>query len=241
MTDNKNNKNNKNNNNNNKENKIPKKEDIKNGKLPIKSKKMLTILLAIVFVVLLYGNQILSSLSTRVDYNTFLEQVQDGQVESADINSSSGKVSYRLKDDFKSYYTNYPYTDDFVEMLLVNEVEMKIHETSWFTYVLKYGMTPIMFIVLLYFLTNMGKMGESGFNVEPVESIKTRFTDVAGMDEIKEDLLILSDMMKNPEYRKSGARVPRGVLLQGPPGNGKTLIARAFAGETGVNFIAVNA
>jgi cell division protease FtsH len=126
-------------------------------------------------------------------------------------------------------------------MLLVNGVELKIHETSWLSYLLRYGLTPIMFVDLLVFMSNMGKIGESGFNVEPVETIKTRFTDVAGMDELKEDLLVLSDMMKNPEYRKSGARVPRGVLLQGPPGNGKTLIARAFAGETGVNFIAVNA
>ena len=221
--------------------KFPKKEDIKNGKLPQKYKKIIAIVLAVTFLVLLYGNQIIASLSTKVDYNTFLEQVQAGEVEKADIDSTSGKVSYRLKNDFKSYYTNYPYTEDFVEMLLINEVEMKIHETSWFSYILKYGMTPIMFIVLLFFMSNMGKIGEGGFNIEPVESIKTRFTDVAGMEELKEDLLILSDMMKNPEYRKSGARVPRGVLLQGPPGNGKTLIARAFAGETGVNFIAVNA
>ena len=86
-------------------------------------------------------------------------------------------------------------------------------------------------------MQNMTKIGMSDFQIEPVSKIKTRFSDVAGMDEIKEDLLLLSDMMKNPEYRKSGARIPRGILLQGPPGNGKTLLARAFAGETGVNFI----
>lgn len=198
---------------------------------------ILTLLLAILF----FGNQFLSSFENKVDYNTFMEQVENKIVDTADVNTQSGKVTYTLQGNETTYVTNYPYTDDFVETLLKNDVTVKTHETSWFKYVLDYGTGPLMILILILFMRNMATIGTSDFNIEPVSSIKTRFKDVAGMEEIKEDLMVLSEMMKNPEYRKSGARIPRGVLLQGPPGNGKTLLARAFAGETGVNFIAVNA
>lgn len=221
------------------ENKNPNTKD--NNNFFTKRTKII-LLISVILVVLMYGAQFMSSFETKVEYNEFITQVQSGKIESADIDSSSGKVTYTLKDDkMRTYYTNYPYTEDFVEMLLVNDVEIKIHETSWLMRILPYAITPLMFVVFIVFMSNMNKIGESGFGVEPVESIKTRFSDVAGMEEVKEDLLMISSMMKNPDYRKSGARIPRGILLQGPPGNGKTLLARAFAGETGVNFIAVNA
>lgn len=192
-------------------------------------------------IILLFGNKITTLTETKVEYNDFMTLLSEKKVESADINSSSGKVTYKLKGDNTYYYTNYPYTSDFVEVLLVNDVKVEIHETSWLMYFLQYGMMPLFMILFFVLLLNMNKIGGNDLSVEPVESIKTRFKDIAGMEEIKEDFLVLSDMMKNPEYRKSGARIPRGILLQGPPGNGKTLLARAFAGETGVNFIAVNA
>ena len=100
----------------------PKKDNMKKGNFSEKQKRVIALLVCAVMLILLYGNQILSSLETKVDYNTFIEQVQAGEVQKADINSSSGKVSYKLKDDYKSYYTNYPYTVDFVEMLLINNV-----------------------------------------------------------------------------------------------------------------------
>lgn len=198
-------------------------------------------IISIVLIILLFGSQFLSHFENKVDYNTFMTQVSENQVETADIDSSSGKVTYTLKDDSAVYVTNYPYTEDFVETLLTNEVSVKTHETSWFKYVLDYGTGPLMVLMLFIFMKNMSTMGTSDFNIEPISTLTTRFDNVAGMHEIKEDLMVLSEMMKNPDYRKSGARIPRGVLLQGPPGNGKTLLARAFAGETGVNFIAVNA
>jgi cell division protease FtsH len=124
-------------------------------------------------------------------------------------------------------------------MLLVNGVDIKIHETSWLMYLLEYGLTPLLCILLL---SSLGKsFSLNDIEVEPISDIKARFSDVAGMEEIKGDLLSLSEVMKNEDYRKSGAKIPRGILLEGPPGNGKTLLARAFAGETGVNFIAINA
>lgn len=212
----------------------------KNGEeTPLKVSSIIIICLLVLF--LFFGNKMTTLFETKVDYNTFLTQIENKQVETADVNSTSGKVTYTLKEDITIYSTNYPYTDDFIENLLLNDVDVKIHETNWLKQVINYGTGPLMILLFFFFMKNMSNIGTSDFNIEPVEAIKTRFSDVAGMDEIKDDLLVLSKMMKNPEYRKSGARIPRGVLLQGPPGNGKTLLARAFAGETGVNFIAVNA
>lgn len=177
----------------------------------------------------------------RIDYNVFIQQVEEGKVATADIDKTVGKVTYTLKDMPGRYVTNYPDTDDFSETLLIKGVEIEFHEEDWAEMLSKYGTLPIMIAFLVVYVKFMSGLGMNDFEVEPVGQIETRLSDVAGLEEIKEDLLMLSEMMKNPDYLKSGARIPRGILLQGPPGNGKTLLARAFAGETGVNFIAVNA
>lgn len=177
----------------------------------------------------------------RIDYNVFIQQVEEGKVATADIDKTVGKVTYTLKDMPGRYVTNYPDTDDFSETLLIKGVEIEFHEEDWTEMLSKYGTLPIMIAFLIVYVKFMSGLGMNDFEVEPVGQIQTRLSDVAGLEEIKEDLLMLSEMMKNPDYLKSGARIPRGILLQGPPGNGKTLLARAFAGETGVNFIAVNA
>ena len=75
-----------------------------------------------------------------------------------------------------------------------------------------------------------------------IKKNKTRFSDVAGLDELKEDMLKTVDILKNPDkYKKLGIKAPTGIMLEGPPGNGKTLFARALAGEANINFIATKA
>lgn len=209
-----------------------------------KKKKMITAVImaiAIVCAFLSFGNNLVKFTESRVDYNAFMQQVEKGEVKQADIDKTVGKVTYILKDMPGKYVTNFPDTDDFSEKLLTKGVEIKFHEKNWMESIMQYGSVPLMIVAMFIYLKVMTGIGAGDFEVEPVGQIKTRLSDVAGLDEIKEDLLMLSEMMKNPEYRESGARIPRGILLQGPPGNGKTLLARAFAGETGVNFIAVNA
>ncbi|MBR6340295.1 MAG: ATP-dependent metallopeptidase FtsH/Yme1/Tma family protein, partial [Treponema sp.] len=113
---------------------------------------------------------------------------------------------------------------------------------------------PIGFLVLIYFLffRKMGNGGNGGigsiFNVgasraKVVEEgkIKTRFTDVAGVDEAKEELVEVVDFLKTPKkYTEIGGKIPKGVLLVGDPGTGKTLLARAVAGEAGVPFFSIS-
>ena len=71
-----------------------------------------------------------------------------------------------------------------------------------------------------------------------ITNTKVRFADVAGLDESKVEVMEFVDFLKNPQkYKKLGARIPKGVLLSGPPGTGKTMLAKACAGEAGVPFI----
>jgi cell division protease FtsH len=88
--------------------------------------------------------------------------------------------------------------------------------------------------------SNAMSFGKSRARIADVRQVKTRFKDVAGCEEAKEDLLEVVDFLKNPKkYLSIGAKIPKGVLLVGPPGTGKTLLARAVAGEAGVPFFSI--
>ena len=213
---------------NNKENK--RKENFKKARL--------ITLVVIGTLFLMFGANIKAAFQQKVSYNDFITMVENGYVKTADIDTSSGKLTFTVYDSNQQFRTNYPYSDDFIENLLINNVDIKTHETNWLLTFLKYFGSPILMLILIAFIMTRDMVD---FDVELVENNEIKFNDIAGMNEIKEDMLFLSEMMKDEKYRKSGARVPRGILLQGPPGNGKTLLAKAFAGETGVNFIAVNA
>ena len=216
--------------------------DNKNKKDKIKERKSrrtrLIALIVIGTLFLMFGSNIKESFQIKVPYNEFITMMENDEIETADIDASSGKMVFTVFDSNAQYRTNYPYSENFVEKLLVNGVDVKTHETNWLFLILRYFGSPILMLILIWFIMTRDMVD---FDVELVEHNGVKFDDIAGMNEIKEDMLFLSEMMKNEKYRESGARVPRGVLLQGPPGNGKTLLAKAFAGETGVNFIAVNA
>ena len=201
--------------------------------------KILLALLALTLVLLIsFLPKISQALQTKVEYTDFLVQVQQHEIKEVEINERIGKVTYETADG-KTCYTNYPDTDDFKESLLLNNVDIKIGEENLLEDILPYLSLVIYAAIILILVKSVNPSGN--YHIEDSKNIKSRFSDVAGMAEIKKDLLLIADMMNNPTYREQGARLPKGILLQGPPGNGKTLIARAFAGETGVNFIAVNA
>ncbi|MCX6823977.1 MAG: ATP-dependent zinc metalloprotease FtsH [candidate division SR1 bacterium] len=129
-------------------------------------------------------------------------------------------------------------------------IDVKFNEKTWRSTLLQdVGPLLIFFVILfLIFKFAMPKGGAGGFpfsvkagKLNTSKNMKTKFSDVAGMDEVKMELSEIVDYLKNPlKYHKVGARHPKGVLLYGQPGSGKTLLARAVAGESNVPFFSVS-
>lgn len=203
-----------------------------------KFKRIVSLLLSVLFIVGVILLFIPTGESEKVEYNQFLECLEKGLVKTADIDGTKGIVTYTIEGSEEQFYTNYPFTDDFVEKLLLAGVDVEPQSTEISTYI-PYFISPIFILLMFSFMYKTQFRGNNDEII--VEPPKASFKDVAGMNEVKEDLLLLAKMMKEDTFKNAGAKIPRGILLEGPPGNGKTLIARAFAGEAGVNFIAVNA
>lgn len=181
----------------------------------------------------------------EIPYNIFLKHMENGLIQEVHL-SNSGKIKVRLTNGTIKITDN-PRTEGFKEKLLLNGVNVVEKDNE-----LNQLMPMIIFILAIGFMllftnknftkqaekemSNMSKMDTNNGNKN-----KIKFSDVAGNDEAKESLMDLVDFIKNPEiYNQYGARLPRGVLLYGAPGTGKTLLAKAMAGEADVPFFAVS-
>lgn len=187
-------------------------------------------------------NAIRNSTPKEIKYEKFLKMTEDNKVKR--IIWSDNKDTFTFYDTKnKIYSSENPKYDDFKKDMLEKGIDVK--ETGSIG---EYE-TPIMIIIqlLMYgvffgiMVKTMG-LGSGIFGKKEKETeSKIRFSDVAGLDEVKEDLMTVVDFLKNPEqYKEAGAEIPKGVLLYGPPGTGKTLLAKAVAGEAGVKFKAVS-
>lgn len=189
-----------------------------------------------------------------MSYSHFVEAVQQGRVESVKIDGLEIKGEFKNGDRF---LTLRPYVDDpdLMNDLLSNKVSVegvKPERQGLLTQLLVASF-PILIIiaVFVFFMRHMqggmggrgGPMafGKSKARMMAEDQIKTRFADVAGCDEAKEDVQEVVDFLKDPsKYQALGGQIPRGVLLVGPPGTGKTLLAKAVAGEAKVPFFSMS-
>ena len=184
-------------------------------------------------------------------YTDLIKQISDGKVEKVEMTVGSTTVKVKIKDVEKEKTTIVPNTQAFVELIQQkvdegnNNLELVQKPTNIFVK-LSSGLFTIlptvMLVVLIVLIFKMQGLGDKGkvYDSETSKS-KTTFDDVAGLDEEKYEMMEIVDFLKNPKrFYDMGAKIPRGVLLCGQPGTGKTLIAKAIAGEAGVPFISMS-
>ncbi len=196
-----------------------------------------------------------SAAITRVDYGTFMDKIDEDAIDEVSIGDY--EILYTLKDEEKIYRTT-PMEDP--------TLSERLHESSakftrdieepaspFITILLSYILPIVIFMIIGYFINKrmmkqLGGKNSMNFNLGKsnakvyVKGVKgIMFKDVAGEDEAKESLSEIVDYMHDPDkYRKIGARMPKGILLVGPPGTGKTMLAKAVAGEANVPFFSIS-
>ena len=193
----------------------------------------------------------------EVDYNTFVTMTEQGEVGRVEIQEQSNRILFTSSDEKTVYKTAMVPDDGLVQRLLdagVSTTGEEIEQTSTLVSILAWVLPIIIFVALGQYMSRkmMEKMGGGGnsmmFNmgksnarvyVKSAEGIK--FADVAGEDEAKENLSEIVDYLHDPgKYREIGASMPKGILLVGPPGTGKTMLAKAVAGEADVPFFSMS-
>lgn len=176
-----------------------------------------------------------------VSYNDFLEMARNHEIEKIDWTENNNDVVFYTKDN-ASYKTENPKYEDFKKDILMYGIDVNEKENFFQKYesIIMISVQLLLYIVLYSFLLSKMKGDSSQTKKEKEVKSNIRFCDVAGLEEVKEDLMTVVDFLKNPQkYQEAGAEIPKGVLLYGPPGTGKTLLAKAVAGEAGVGFKAV--
>ncbi len=192
------------------------------------------------FAFALFGGEGLfggGSAGTYVAYLEFAQDVDEGRVAKAVIGQDS--VTFSLVDDAMSYYTDNPGSPDFRERLLMAGVSVGTATSAdeVFNRVLDLLIVLMILGPLAFGVWRLVSLDRSTFKV--VRKTGVTFADIAGMPEVKRELSRVVGVLKDPgAYARCGVRPVKGVILEGPPGNGKTLFARALASEAGVSFIA---
>lgn len=223
-------------------------------------KKPLVYYYGIVLLVLLVFNLIVSPLLlqtqvTETDYGTFMKMIEDQQI--GEVQVEDNQILFTDKDEQKVYKTGVMDDPDLTERLYKSGAKFSkdIDQTTspLMNFLITVVLPLVIFIGLGQYMSKklleqaggknsmMFGMGKSNAKVYVQSSDGIRFSDVAGEDEAKENLAEIVDYLHNPhKYTDVGASMPKGVLLVGPPGTGKTMLAKAVAGEAGVPFFSMS-
>ena len=221
-----------------------------------KSKKLLIsligliILLVIVIVGIIIYNQKNKEDEDTLAYTDLIKEISYGNVEKVELTTGSRTAKITIRNEKEEKTAIIPDTEAFITLIQTkvaegNEIELIQKPQSFFAQLpaTLFSILPTIIMVALFIMIfKMQGLGEKGKVYDETErKTKVGFDDVAGLEEEKGELIEIVDFLKRPEkYTKMGARVPKGVLLYGKPGTGKTLIAKAIAGEADVPFISMS-
>ena len=221
--------------------------------------KSLAIWLIIGVILIVVISSIMENSNNKMTYSELIENIENGNVSSIQLSSGGKSAKVTLNDNSKATkQVNIPSLDSFVTYAeqYIKNGNLALDEESesiWITIlslITPFGLL-IIFLVFWFFMMNPGNnqggnktmtFGKSRARmINTAEKNKITFDDVAGVDEEKEELEEIVEFLKNPKkYTDMGARIPKGVLLVGQPGTGKTLLAKAVAGEAGVPFFIIS-
>ncbi len=222
-----------------------------------KDKKLIIgILVIILIVALITGIGVLFAVNKdkkdekTLAYTDLIKEISYGNVEKIEMTTGSTTIKVKMKNVQEEKTTIVPQTESFITLVQAkvaegNEIELIQKPRSVVSQISSVIITFLptaLMVILIVMIIKMQGLGEKGKVYDDTErKTKIKFDDVAGLDEEKEELIEIVDFLKRPEkFAKMGAKVPRGVLLYGKPGTGKTLIAKAIAGEADVPFISMS-
>ena len=183
-------------------------------------------------------------------YTDLIKEISYGNIEKIEMTVGSTTLKVKQKNVEEEKTTIIPNTESFMELVQQkvaegNEIELVQKPKSFLSqipsFIISILPTAIM-LALFIMIFKMQGLGEKGKVYDDTErKTKVKFDDVAGLEEEKGELIEIVDFLKRPEkFTKMGAKIPKGVLLYGKPGTGKTLIAKAIAGEADVPFISMS-
>jgi len=206
------------------------------------------VIIPIITAILSLSVIVLTSFNTTAinkSYSLFTEDLNSNNISTVTMDTSS-KMSVILTNGDK-YSTDNPHTGTLKETLLLKGIEVKDETTPPLTKTIPTVILALSLLAVTAMVVSKSKSGSSSITAMEMQDFSKDkksaldFQAVAGNEEAKESLMDIVDFLKNPEkYKKYGARMPKGVILYGDPGTGKTLLAKAVAGEAGVPFYALS-
>jgi cell division protease FtsH len=207
-----------------------------------------------IWVVLIIHNMLFSALSIKtIPYSEFLKLVKEGKV--TEVAITQNQIQGRLLEDGTesgqgNLFRTVRVDSDISRLLEQNNIKFKGEiESTFFRNLFSWIIPIFIFVGIWYFMMRRMAGQQPGFmslgknkaKIYMREDIDVTFDDVAGVDESKQELVEVIDFLKEPQkFTKIGGKIPRGTLLVGPPGTGKTMLAKAVAGESGVPFFSLS-